>query len=335
MPVSAAVVERYYSRGWYASLQPVLTAVSNRVPFALFDPLVAAVVVTLVATWVQAWRHPGGAWPRVGGALSLTVGMVASLYLVFLATWGLNYRREPVWRHVAFDESRVTRTSIESMASRAVAELNRLHPTAHRASWPDGNALVRAMAPAFAAVQGELGLAHAATPGAPKPTVFGPYFRWTSVSGMIDPFFLEVMLTPDALPFERPALLAHEWGHLAGFAHEAEAGFVGWVTAMRAGEQAQYSAWLDLYPRLTAALPTDTRARLDRALAEGPRSDYRAIARRLAKASPRLQRVAWQGYDGFLRANRVAEGVASYDRVVTLVVGTRFGDGWTLGAAGS
>jgi hypothetical protein len=160
--------------------------------------------------------------------------------------------------------------------------------------------------------------------------VLGPYFRWTSVSGMTDPFFLEVMLTPDALPFERPALLAHEWGHLAGFAHEAEAGFVGWVTAMRAGAQGEYSAWLDLYPRLARALPDAARAGLDRRLAEGPRRDYREIEARLARASPRIRDAAWRSYDQFLKANRVAEGVASYDRMVVLVVGTRFGDGWTL-----
>jgi hypothetical protein len=184
------------------------------------------------------------------------------------------------------------------------------------------------MGPAFADVRHDLGLSRRAIPGLPKSTVLGAYFRRASISGMINPFLLEVMLTPDALPFERPALLAHEWGHLAGYAHEAEAGFVGWVIAMRSGVQGQYSAWLDLYPRLSAALPPDRRVALEATLGGGPRSDYRAIAQRLARASPRLSEAAWRGYDRFLKANQVAEGVASYDRVVVLIVGTRFRDHW-------
>ena len=47
---------------------------------------------------------------------------------------------------------------------------------------------------------------------------------------MVDPFALEVMANPDLLPVERPFVAAHEWAHLAGYADESEANFVGWLT---------------------------------------------------------------------------------------------------------
>jgi len=34
-------------------------------------------------------------------------------------------------------------------------------------------------------------------------------------------------------------------------------------------------------------------------------------------------------YDSYLKANRVTEGIASYDAVVNLAVGTSFGGNWT------
>jgi hypothetical protein len=34
-------------------------------------------------------------------------------------------------------------------------------------------------------------------------------------------------------------------------------------------------------------------------------------------------------YDSYLKANRVQEGIASYDAVVRLMLGTRFGPRWT------
>ncbi len=64
-------------------------------------------------------------------------------------------------------------------------------------------------------------------------------------------------------------------------------------------------------------------ARIDRVLAAGPRADLAAISARLAAGQPAIQRASWGAYDQFLKANRVAEGVRSYDEVVTLVIGTR------------
>ena len=50
----------------------------------------------------------------------------------------------------------------------------------------------------------------------------------------------------DLLEVERPFVIAHEWGHLAGYADESEANYIAWLTCMRGDEGAQYSAWLAL-----------------------------------------------------------------------------------------
>jgi Protein of unknown function (DUF3810) len=137
------------------------------------------------------------------------------------------------------------------------------------------------------------------------------------------------LITPDALPFEVPAILAHEWGHLAGYANESEASFVGWLTCMFGSEQSRYSGWLELIPRLIGDLPPAVRTKVSAKLAPGPRSDLQAIEQRLRRAVvPGLNEVAWAGYDRFLKANRVAGGVRSYDAVVTLLAGTSFDREW-------
>ena len=92
-------------------------------------------------------------------------------------------------------------------------------------------------------------------PGVPKRSLLGWYFRAAAIDGMTDPFFLEIILNPDVLPFERPFVLAHEWAHLAGYADEAEANFVAWLTCIRADRAAQYSGWLEAYRYAEAALP--------------------------------------------------------------------------------
>ena len=53
------------------------------------------------------------------------------------------------------------------------------------------------------------------------------------------------------------------------------------------------------------------------------------MAARYNRSSPAVRRAARDVYDRYLRANRVPEGIASYDAVVRLLVGTRFNPDWT------
>jgi hypothetical protein len=143
---------------------------------------------------------------------------------------------------------------------------------------------------------------------------------------MVNPFGLEVIVNPDVLPVELPFVLAHEWGHLAGWAHENEASYVAWITCLGGDSAAQYSGWLSIYWHVRRALPRERLAAVERDLASGPRLDLRAVAARLARGQPAVQRASWRTYDQFLKANRVEAGVASYDDVLTLVLGLAAGE---------
>ena len=107
---------------------------------------------------------------------------------------------------------------------------------------------------------------------------------------MVNPFGLEVLVNPDLLPFERPFVAAHEWGHLAGYATEADANFVGWLTCVRASPAAQYSGWFYLYWQIGGEVSARDRERLNAALERGPREDINAVIARLRRNQiPALQ----------------------------------------------
>jgi hypothetical protein len=146
---------------------------------------------------------------------------------------------------------------------------------------------------------------------------------------MVNPFALEVLANPDLLPYERPFVAAHEWAHLAGYADESEANFVGWLTCVRADPPSQYSGWLSLYWQIAGELGAAERMRLWDALQAGPRADVQAIVERLRRGQlPLLRNASWRVYDQYLRANRVEEGIRSYGQVITLLLRARFEDGW-------
>ncbi|HEV8395683.1 MAG TPA: DUF3810 family protein [Vicinamibacterales bacterium] len=329
-PIEPALVERWYSGRLYLQLQPRATALSNRIPFAAFDLILMATVAAVV--WIltaavrglrsgQRWRAPGIAALRL-----LAIG--ACLYLWFLAAWGLNYRRVPLLERLELAHEAPTPATVVALGRQAVDRLNELHGVAHAAPWIDPSEdgeLQRA----FRVTQSYLGGRRKALPGRLKGSIIGPYFRWASVDGMTDPFALEVLANPDLLPLEKPFVAAHEWAHLAGYADESEANFVGWLSCVRASPGAQYSAWLFLYWEVSSVVSAADRAALAAALGAGPRADVAAVTERVRRGQlPQLRRVSWAAYDQYLKANRVEAGVRSYDAVITLLARARFKKDW-------
>jgi hypothetical protein len=329
--IPASWVEFWYSTAAYPRIERTLTPFSNLVPFAILDLLllivVPTVVIRLVASARASWRDRDVR--PLGRTVFHLLAATAALYIVFLALWGLNYRRVRMADRLVLDRAAPTSEQVVELGLSAVSEMNRLYAAAHEAfvdgsEWRDAG-----LRNAFADVQHTLASAPDVEPGRLKRSLLGPYFRWAGVDGMVNPFGLEVIANPDLLPFERPFVAAHEWSHLAGYADESEANFVGWLTCVRASRPHQYSGWFYLYWQIAGEVNAEERGRLNAALADGPRRDVNAVITRLRRGQiPALQRASWQVYDKYLKANRVEAGVRSYGEVVTLVLRARFAPEW-------
>ena len=327
-PLPRYAVERVYSRGLYPIMQPRLTALSNSTPFAWFDALVLLTIAGTLALWtVRLRRRNAGLGRTLAGLTVDTAAIGALLYLWFLGAWGLNYQRQPLRDQLDYREDRITADALRTLAERTVGALNALHGEAHAAEWPELVNTRDLLVPAFRHAQRDLALSWTAHAGRPKRTLFNFYFTRVSIDGMTGPFFLETLTNGTLLPFERAATVAHEWSHLAGYAEESEANFVGWLVCMRGPAAVQYSGWLSLYGTVIGALPRSDREAVIRRLGDGPRADLRAISDRIrGHAVPVASRAGYALYDRFLKANRVEAGVRSYGEVVRLLLGTRFND---------
>ena len=328
IPLPREVIERVYSRGVYPVLQPRLTGLSNMTPFAWFDAFVLLAMTTVLVMWtVRLKRRRTGVGRTVAGLTVDTAAIAAVVYLWFLGAWGLNYQRQPLREQLDFQEDRITRDALHALAGRTIDSLNELHRDAHATGWPDIDQTRMVLGPAFMSAQRDLALPWTAHAGRPKRTLFNFYFTRVSIDGMTDPFFLETLANGTLLPFERAATIAHEWGHLAGYADESEANFVGWLVCMRGSAALQYSGWLSLYGTVMGALPRADRADMERRLKPGPRDDLLAISDRVRRyAVPVASRAGYAIYDRYLKANRVEAGVRSYGEVLRLLLGTKFNE---------
>ena len=322
VPVPAAWVERLYSRTLYPALQSRVTSLSNLTPLALLDIASMTALVLLAAALARDWRALGPRRAALRAGARLVTG-AAVVYVLFLITWGMNYRRVPLEARLDFDRTRISREALRQFATIAIERVNAGYADAHAASFQADS-----LEHSFADAQRLLGGSRVATTGRPKRSLVGLYFRYAAMDGMTVPVFLEVILNPDILPVEKPSVLAHEWAHLAGYADESEANFLAWISCVRSVDPvARYSAWLDAYLLATNALPREMRAALP-SLDNGPRQDLSDIAARYARSSLFVRSAARGVYDSYLKANRVEEGIANYAVVLQLLLGTRFDDDW-------
>lgn len=315
VPLPPHAVERWYSRGAYPVWQRIATMVGNFLPIAIFDLLLAAAVIVIVSTVVRALRSRS--WRSALERVLLVAAVVA---IWFQLAWGLNYRRLPIAESLSLPAPEESAGALERFALAAAAEAAATARDLDRDTPLTPARMIAELSSGFTRAQQRLGLTRQARAGRPKHSLFNPYFRWSAIDGVTNPFVPETIVVRGLVPAEAYATVAHEWAHLAGYASEDEASFVGWLACLEAGGGARYNGWLFALSKAAgAAAPERARAWIARA---GPLAarDLAAIRERFLTSSPAVRRAASAAYDRFLRANRVESGIRSYDEVLRLML---------------
>jgi hypothetical protein len=323
VPVPAWMIDQFYSGQVYPAVQGVVTTLSNAVPFAVLDLLLVALVVLLVH-WAMRFVRVA----RARSALTATwdvfrriVRAASIVAVLFLLMWGLNYRRTSLEMSLKLTGPPPSADDLQSAILEANALAGRVRPSLVQSDAPGYADIVHRLPGPLNAALRQLDRPPLEVPGRPKYSlVLTPYFTAAGIDGMIDPLALESVVHPDLLPVERPFILAHEWAHLAGAADEAEASAIGWLACMKGDPGLAYSASVYLIGEAGSALTRDRWRAVAIRLDPGVRSDLDAIARRVKREQPTVQRTASRVYDTYLKANRVGDGVASYSRALTLIL---------------
>jgi hypothetical protein len=325
----AAWVERFYTNGFYSRLQSLITPVTNLLPFALGDLFIIALIISTPLWWIVRIKRARGKRLRETGRLAFnTATLAAIIFLGFLFLWGFNYQRQPLAARLDYDNGRLTDDALKQFKRLTIERADAEYAQARTIAWPDETVWRDELHQSFGETLALLGHTRNIARARPKTSIFDFYLGSAGIAGLVNPFGLEVILDSETIFFEKPFTLAHEWAHLAGYANESEASFVGALACIRSQSAAlRYSGWLALYQH--APWPaTDENDKPPRP-SEGVVADIRAISERLnQRISPAISRAQWEMYDKFLKANRVREGTRSYGLLVDLLVGTRFEDGW-------
>ncbi len=290
--------------------------------FELLAFALATWVAVRLALGTRAWRRRLDSRRRIVGRGALrTLSMAGWILAVFVASWGLLYRREPLQaRHpdLARDPEEV---DVRRVASIELEAANALHVGLRRLDASEIEpAVVRGLARALEAYES---FPRPVGPPARRFLVLGRVMDAFATSGFCSPWTHEAHVNPSIPAVRVPFVLAHELAHQAGYADETEANFVGWLACLASDHPlARYSAHLAMILYFDAASAYDE-GELERRLEPGVLADVAEAHEWSRERSGPASRVSSRLYDAYLRAEGRPEGIRSYGMVVRLVTAHR------------
>jgi len=314
-----ALAERFYARGMYPRITAVLSRVSARVPFSITEiAAYALIAAALLSLALVVWRR----WRFRRWLYGVTAGL-ALLFAWFYLAWGFNYFREPLAQSLRLPKSpadslefRDTLQELIAAANRAYLPLNSL----------EKRSIDHHIERSYAQWTQPLPLAVPPGNRRPKTLLLNFWLNKTLTSGFFSPIFHEVHLNADLLPFEYPFALAHEKAHQMGYANEAEANFLAFLVCAGSDDARLRYSGLSL---VLGSFLGQARRRLRdyRRVAKSVRpeiwADFRKSSERWQKYAGRMSQFSMKAYDRYLKANKIAEGMANYSGVVAYVLAWR------------
>ncbi|MEZ5974212.1 MAG: DUF3810 family protein [Planctomycetota bacterium] len=159
--------------------------------------------------------------------------------------------------------------------------------------------------------------------GASPPRVCGPAWH----PGIFVPFTGEPHVNAEALAVRQPFHALHEIAHARGIVREDEANFVAWWIAVHSGDpHLRYAANLVAWEHALVALSiVDTPAAKEMAgrLTPEIRADRKAVTEYWRQFEGPLEAVGRRTNDLFLKSQGQTHGVASYGRMLQLLLAER------------
>jgi len=300
----SALVERLYARTIFPPISHMAGRLADLFSFSWLDvTLPAGVALLVLLIWKRKWV--------------VVVNVVATLYLVFFWTWGLNYHRQPLSAKLELDPARMRPEAMTGFARHAAAELNRLYEEKQKYVYDEERTRAEA-AERVRRVVAVLDKSDWKSAARIKNSRIGnPWLHVAGIDGVFNPIPHEPVISDTLLDIERPFVISHELAHVRGYPDEGDANVIATFATLMSDDPAfQYSGWLNLW--LYVRTPE-----LEKLVGPGPREDVRRIFRRAqAEQIPWINDFQRIVLDWFLKANSVEEGVRSYSRVVLLAAGS-------------
>ncbi len=335
--VSAArpeVVETTYSSGLYPMLFAPISRAVGLLPFSLAEMIVLAAAVLGVVSAARVIRHLlcGRRRTRIRSVSRLVVDLLVAasvLSFAFVLSWQVNYNRMPLSHALGLSVQPSTVDELEALCVHLIQRANALRQlvvedTLGVMHIPGGQRSVFNRATlGFDALAGEYKV-FGGNYGRPKPVLLSRLLSHAGIAGVYFPFTAEANVNVMVPHASLPSTTCHEMAHQRGFAREDEANYVAYLACLAHPDiDFQYSGTFLALVHAMNALHAHDSARykdLRQTYSPGLKRDMDYTTEFWRQFEGPIERVSTNINDAYLKANRQTDGVASYGRMVDLLL---------------
>lgn len=319
------IVETYYSQGIYPFIASIFRHLYGWIPFSLGDCLYAFLLVTALVYLVRKRRR---ILEQPLEFLRNAMIVLSVAYFSFHLLWGFNYYRQPLSKMLQLRETYTTNELIaltEQLIARTNALQNdiTLNPD-QPVIFPYGKEeIMERTLHGYNALKGLFPFLEYHNPSI-KKSLYSTLLTYMGYGGYLNPFTNEAQVNRKIPNLTFPVVCGHEIGHQLGYSAENETNFIGYlVTASNEDPYFQYAGY-----SYAASYCLSEINRKDPELFKslygqfnpGVRKNYEAVDAFWKQYENLMEPVFKSVFNNFLKANNQAEGIQSYNRIVSLLV---------------
>ncbi len=328
------VVNDLYSQMLYPLFIRILAFVTGWFPFSLFEFLLFLIIIwgfilELRALWQILKKRRSLRNALLHGAIN-TLAIFGLAYGLFLFLFGFNYQRTSFADTTGLDTSSPSPAELKLLCESLVTQANALREQIQEdengvmqlkdSRW---DALKRAPL-GYQQLSQKYQVIDKSCVARPKGIIFSSLWSYLGLSGLYSPFTGEPNINMIIPQHNLAFTSCHEMAHLLGFAGEDEANFIGYLACrMHPHTDFQYSGTLIAMRYALRALNRTDRESYSAffsSLSEGIRRDQKAEYDFWLRYRTPARKVARRVNDAYLKSQGQEEGVASYGKVVDLLI---------------
>lgn len=319
-------VETYYSNGWYLIVSSFFRILLGWIPFSIGDFLIFTlifIVLRFIYILIKTkFKNPLNRFLQV-------ISFVSIIYCCFYWFWGFNYYRSSLAKNLGFEQKKYTTEQLIKLSEYFVSELNKAHVSITKNDTIAINSPYNSKDFYKLALNGYEKLAI----DYPQFTYNYPSVKSSSMSliqtyngttGYLNPLTGEAQVNKNTPRTSYPTTTCHEIAHQIGIAAENEANFVAFLaTVYNSDPYFQYAAYrmatrytvFELHKRNPEKFK-EVYGKLNKGILK----DFKRSYEYWKSFENPFEPIVKKGYNAYLKANKQAKGVDSYNYVVDLFI---------------
>lgn len=255
--------------------------------------------------------------------------MILSIaYLTFHLAWGFNYYRQPLSQKLALTETKDYQQLVD-FTSKLIKKTNTIQQeitgdTLEQVSIPYTQDEMFAMSiNGYNEIAKEFDFLEYKHPSI-KTSLFSTGLTYMGYAGYLNPFTNEAQVNGILPNFRFPIVAGHEIGHQLGYSAENETNFIGYlVTSKNKDPYFQYAAYAYVLGYCLSDVrrgDKETFELLFQKLHPGVKANFQEMAAFWGRYENPMEPLFKSVFNSFLKANNQAQGIKSYNGVVSLLI---------------